>query len=318
MFERFTREDKILVSFAMQEAGDLGHRQLGNDHLILGMLCNARSPLFGVLGEQRLTLATARDAVRAYHAERDVADPEADADDAQESAQQRYSEDREALRSIGIDLDTLREAVRTRFGDDLTEGWGERDRPSGRGRGRGRGRGHHPGRGHGHGPHRRGGRRGEGCGPFGDGPVEGGPGFGPGGFGPGGPGGFGPGGPGFGPGGPGFGPGGPGGFGPGGPGGPEGFDGPWEPGRGRRGPRGRGSRPRFAGVTRDALVAGLAIAKQRNDSRFRPEYLLLGILDVGDAASRAVIESATTVDNLKAAVLASLPDVEVPESGAEV
>ena len=38
MFERISRDDKMLLAFATQEAGDLGHRQLGNDHLILGML----------------------------------------------------------------------------------------------------------------------------------------------------------------------------------------------------------------------------------------------------------------------------------------
>ena len=319
MFERFTRDDRMLMGFAMQEAGDLGHRQLGNDHLILGMLCNARSPLFGLLAEQGLTLANARETVRAYHAERDTAEPDAADDDAQESAQQRYSEDREALRSIGIDLDKLRDAVRSRFGDDLTEGWGDRGgRPHGRGRGRGPGgrgeggrgeggrghgghggRGHGGGRGRGHGPHR--GSRPD-CGP--EGFRSAGRGFGPEGFGPGGPGarpdGFGP---------EGFGP---GGFGP------EGFGGPWEPGRGRRGPRGRGSRPRFAGVTRDAFGAAVKIARERGDSQLRPEFLLLGILEVGDAASRAVIESATTVDDLKAAVLASLPEVDAPDAGAEV
>lgn len=302
MFGRFTRDDRMLLAFATQEAADLGHTRLGNDHLVLGMLCNARSPLFEVLGAQGMTLAPARDAVRAYHDEHDT-DDEAAAD---ESAAERYAEDREALRSIGIDLDKLRAAVQDRFGDDLADGWAERPH---RGRGH-RGRGERgPGerrRGHRHGPHGHG-RRGE----FG----RGGPGFARGEFGPRGD--FGPRGP--------FGPGGPGGpFGPGDSDsdaehdrpdadGPFGWDGPWEPGRGRRGPRGRGGRPRFAPETRDALAAAVSIARERDDDRLRPEYLLLGILEVDDAASRAVIESVGAPEDLKAAVLASLPD-----QGAEV
>ncbi len=296
MFDRFNfnAEDRVVMMFATQEARDLGHRGLGNDHLILGMLGNARSPLFAVLGEQGLTLDAARAAVRGYHAEH--ADDLAAADEA--TAAQRYEEDREALASIGIDLDKVRAAVGERFGDDLADTWGER-RERGRGRNRGPGHGHRHGHGHGRGHGR---------------------GFGPGAFGPGGPGGFGPGGPGFGPGGPGFGgPGGPG-FGPGGPGGgPEGpefgagfgpdGDGPWEGGRGRRGPRGRGGRPRMGQATRDAMRAAVRLTRECGDDTLRAEYLLLGILEAGDPASVALIESATTVDALRAAVLATLPEV---------
>ncbi len=283
MFERISRDDKMLLAFATQEAGDLGHRQLGNDHLILGMLCNARSPLFALLADQGLTLTSAREVVRKYHGEHaERSDTAETADD--ESARERYEEDRKALRGIGIDLDKVREAVRGRFGEDLSDGWGERAERGPRGRGHGR-RGHrHHGRGRGPRPD---------CGPQGLGPE----GFGPEGFGP----------EGFGPGG--FGP---GGFGPGGfgPGGPFGGEGPWEPGRGRRGPRGRGARPRFANDTRTVFGRAMEIARERGDRRLRAEYLLLGIIDTADDASRALIESATTADELRAAVVASLPDVE--------
>ena len=111
------------------------------------------------------------------------------------------------------------------------------------------------------------------------------------------------------------------GFGPGGfPGGPfveggpfgdeDGRQGPWEPGRGRRGPRGRGGRPRFAPETRDAFREAVQIARERGDDQLSAEHLLLGILEVNDPASRAVVESATSTEDLKAAVLASLPDVD--------
>ncbi|MEO9326882.1 Clp protease N-terminal domain-containing protein [Gordonia aurantiaca] len=296
MFERITRDDKMLLAFATQEAADLGHTRVGNEHLILGMLCNARSPLFSVLADQGLTLAPAREVVRRFHDEK--AEEAADGDVDAESARQRYEEDREALRSIGIDLDKVREAVRGRFGEDLTEGWGER--PGRRGRpdgGRGRGRGHR------HGPHRGRGPRPD-CGPRGFEPGQ----WGPGPWGPTGP--EGPDGPDeifrgrfgtrvYGP-----------GFGPGGPGGPFAGEGPWEPGRGRRGPRGRGVRPRFASSTRDVFARAVEIARERGDRRLRAEYLLLAIIDIDDAASRSLIESATARDELKAAILASLPEVD--------
>ncbi|MFT4124671.1 MAG: Clp protease N-terminal domain-containing protein [Gordonia sp. (in: high G+C Gram-positive bacteria)] len=285
MFGRFTRDDTMLLGFALQEAADLGHPRLGTDHLILGMLCNARSPLFGVLTGLGLNLVTAREAVRTHHEEHD---------DTETGAADRYEQDREALRSIGINLDKVREAVRERFGDDLTDGWA--DRP-GRGRGRdGRGDcGPRGRRGHGRGHGRRGG-----FGPGGPGWAPGAPGWDPRGFD--GPGGGGPD--------AGWGP----GFGPGW--GPEdsGDEGPVEFGRGRRGPRGRGGRPRFSAAARQAFEAAVAIAPGRADRTLRAAYLLLGILEVADPAAIAVIESATTVDDLKAAVLASLPEATADAS----
>lgn len=257
MSDRFITEDRVTMVFATQEAHDLGHRGLGNDHLILGMLGNARSPLFALLGDQGLTLTSAREVVRKYHADH----AEVVTDDVDEAtAAERYDADREALASIGIDLDKVRAAVGERFGDDLADTWGERPR-RGRGRGRGRGEARAGDCGHGH-DHGRGRGRGRG--------------------------GFGPGGPGCGP--------------------DEQGHGPWEGGRGRRGPRGRGGRPRMGSSTREAMRSAVHLARERGDRTLRPEYLLLGILDAGDPASIALIESATTVDKLRDAVLASLPE----------
>ncbi|GED99683.1 hypothetical protein nbrc107696_01300 [Gordonia spumicola] len=243
MFDRFSRDDRTVFMFATQEARDLGHPSFGNDHLLLGMLCNARSPIFGVLADQGLTLDAARVVVRDFHAS-DEATAESD-------ERGRYDEDRDALASIGIDLDRVREAVRDKFGDDLADGWGQRR--GGRGHRR-RGDGCDERRGH-HRPHGRG--RGFG-GPFG---------------------------------------------GPDGPG----WDGegPWEGGRGRRGPRGRG-RARMAGPVRDAMHSAVTLVRSRGDRSITAEHLLLGILDAGDDASRAVIASATDVDALRTAVTALL------------
>lgn len=59
---------------------------------------------------------------------------------------------------------------------------------------------------------------------------------------------------------------------------------------------------------REALRSAIHLAHERGDRTIRPEYVLLGILDAGDPASIALIESATTVDALREAVLASLPE----------
>lgn len=61
-------------------------------------------------------------------------------------------------------------------------------------------------------------------------------------------------------------------------------------------------------ATREAVRSAIHLARERGDRSIRPEYLLLGILDAGDPASTALIESATTADALREAVLASLPE----------
>lgn len=292
---RFSTDDRATMMFAAQEAADLGHSRVGADHIILGMLGNARSPLFTLLSDQGLTLAATRDAVRAFHADRAAdGDAEVDGDD---DSDRRYDEDRDALRGLGIDLDRLRDAVRGRFGDDLAEGWGRRRDRRGRGEGRGRGGGERDcDRGRGRGP--RGEWRGRGDDRGGD--------YGPGGFGPGG---FGP-----------------GGFGRGERGHEhrgdwrredwrEGWDdhGPWESGRGRRGPRGRGMRPRFAPELREAF--GNAVTFARNsDDKVRAEHLLIGILDLESSAVTAALGRAVEPAELRDVVVASLAEADAPAS----
>ncbi|ALG85861.1 Clp protease N-terminal domain-containing protein [Gordonia phthalatica] len=237
MFDRFNSDARAVMMFATQEAKDLGHPELGTDHLILGMLCNARSPLFAVLADQGLALTAAREAVKATHG--DTADDVRD----------RYEEDREALRSIGIDLDKMRDAVGDRFGEDLADGWGRRPE-------RGRRGGPHRGRPHG-------------------------------------------------------GPGGWGGAGMQMQFGPDGvWFGPMDGGRGRRGPRGRG-RGRMTDAARDAIRSTVMSARAAGDRDLSVERALLAILDGGDPAAVAVVETATTVEKLRDAVRALLPEAAV-------
>ncbi len=264
MFEQFTRENRHILSFAMEEAADLGHTQLGNDHLILGMLCNARSPIFSRLTAEGFTLDAARETVKEVRGDADDSDAE-DADASQ------VDEDREALKSVGIDLDKVAAAIKNAFGTDITDGWSQRASER-----RGRGERGVPERGE-HGPR---GHRGHG-----HGHGRGGPEFGAREFGGRGrvPGGFGP-----------------GGFGPG--------EGPWETGRGRRGPRGRGGpfgRPRFSVDAKAALANAVQIARESDSDRLTAEHVLLGILKTDDKRSRALIESVTTPEKLRDALSAT-------------
>jgi len=134
MFDRLNPEVRIALMQAADEVRELGDHRLGPEHLLLGLLTNVRGSAYQLLTEHGLTYQEARKTVVAKHEDRSDEDPADDADDASSS----LDDDREALRAIGIDLDKVRDAVRSAFGDDITDGWGER---RGRRRGRGRGRG---------------------------------------------------------------------------------------------------------------------------------------------------------------------------------
>ena len=157
MQSRFDTEARIAVAQAADIARELGHTEVGPDHLLLGLLANARGTAYAALTDHGLRLDTAREIVATQHVDA-VDEPDTEGADA-DTVATSYDEDREALRAIGIDLDRVRDAVRTNLGRDLTDGWAsrperdrpERDRRGGRGR-RGRGRHHqlhhdHEGRG---------------------------------------------------------------------------------------------------------------------------------------------------------------------------
>src|SRR4051794_17034146 len=151
MNTRFDTESRIAVAQATDIARELGHREVGPGHLLLGLLANPRGAAYAALRDHGLDLDAAREIVATHHVE---ADPEpADSGDAADGETRGYDDDREALKAIGIDLDRVREAVRANLGDDLAERWG--DRPE-RGRGERRGRRHRHHEHHGRGRGRRG------------------------------------------------------------------------------------------------------------------------------------------------------------------
>jgi hypothetical protein len=157
MYSRFDTEARIAVAQATDIARELGHSQVGPDHLLLGLLANMRGTAYAALADHGLRLDAVRDFVVTHHTE-PVTAPE-DAETRPSDEADRLAEDREALRAIGIDLDKVKQAVRDNLGADLTEGWGSRpgrDRRSRAGRS-GRGRRHHDDH---HGDHHGRGRRG--------------------------------------------------------------------------------------------------------------------------------------------------------------
>jgi hypothetical protein len=136
MHTRFDTEARVAVAQAVDITRELGHREVGPGHLLLGLLANQRGAAYAALWDHGVNLDSAREIVATHHVDAEAENDESD--ETTESGESTgYAEDREALKAIGIDLDRVREAVRANLGDDLADGWA--DRPE-RGRGRGRSR----------------------------------------------------------------------------------------------------------------------------------------------------------------------------------
>ena len=95
MFERFTREAREVVVGAQQEARTLHHARIGTEHLLLGLLAQPATTSARVLARHGVDRQVVVEAVRGF-----VGD-DLDAD---------------ALTSLGIDLDAVRERVEATFG----------------------------------------------------------------------------------------------------------------------------------------------------------------------------------------------------------
>ncbi|MDA3639524.1 Clp protease N-terminal domain-containing protein [Mycobacterium xenopi] len=102
VFERFSRNARVAVVLAHEEARELGCHEIGAEHLLLGVVQAADHDLSALLDGYGLTA----DVIRARLAEKSTAPDES------------FQEDAEALRAIGIDLDAVRDAVARTFGRD--------------------------------------------------------------------------------------------------------------------------------------------------------------------------------------------------------
>ncbi|RBY83154.1 Clp protease N-terminal domain-containing protein [Blastococcus sp. TF02A-26] len=107
MFERFTPEARATVVRAQTEARDLRSERIGTEHLLLALLRQG-TPTAAVLGRHGLSPETVTAAVTGLTDDLDA----------------------DALGTLGIDLDAVRERVESAFGPGALD-----DRPSGRRRG---------------------------------------------------------------------------------------------------------------------------------------------------------------------------------------
>jgi ATP-dependent Clp protease ATP-binding subunit ClpA len=117
-FERFTRNARVAVMLAQEEARELSDRETGSQHLLLGILQAAGDELSALLSGYGLTA----EALRARLTESSTAD-------------RSFDEDADALRAIGIDLRAVRDSVARSFGADAFDNAlsrsGRRRRPRG-------------------------------------------------------------------------------------------------------------------------------------------------------------------------------------------
>jgi ATP-dependent Clp protease ATP-binding subunit ClpA len=94
MFERFTRDARETVVQAQAEAAALHHPRIGTEHLLLGLVGHEATPTSAVLARHGLTRETVLESVTALVGDLDA----------------------EALTTLGIDLDSVRERVEATFG----------------------------------------------------------------------------------------------------------------------------------------------------------------------------------------------------------
>ncbi|MGQ4617754.1 Clp protease N-terminal domain-containing protein [Nocardia sp. R7R-8] len=104
MFERFSRSARTAIVVAQEDARALHASNIEVEHVLLGVLAHAEPELTALLAEVGLT----RDGVRRALAEQGRGMP-------------LGPEDAEALKSIGIDLDAVRESLETHFGEDALD-----------------------------------------------------------------------------------------------------------------------------------------------------------------------------------------------------
>lgn len=101
MFERFAKNARVAVVLAQEEARELNSDEIRPEHLLVGVLQSAGRELSGALAGCGVTVDEVRDRLVA----------------AEYGPDESFDDDAEALRSIGIDLNAVRDNVDGSFGD---------------------------------------------------------------------------------------------------------------------------------------------------------------------------------------------------------
>lgn len=110
MFERFTAGARATVVVAQDSARFMGHRHIGTEHVLLGLLAGDDQVAGRVLVGAGVTRV------------RVIADIERIEQARQEPLRDLVEKDTAALRTIGIDLDAVRAAVEESFGPGALDG----------------------------------------------------------------------------------------------------------------------------------------------------------------------------------------------------
>ncbi|WP_194831967.1 Clp protease N-terminal domain-containing protein [Nocardia sp. XZ_19_369] len=127
MFERFTKSAKMAVVSAQEDARELRSSSIEIEHVLLGLLSQGEDDLKALLADAGIT----HDSVTSALAKRGKGEP-------------LGAEDAEALRSIGIDLDAVRETLAENFGEDALDRAAPQEKRGRFGWGRGGDVGHIP------------------------------------------------------------------------------------------------------------------------------------------------------------------------------
>jgi Clp amino terminal domain, pathogenicity island component len=120
MFERFTDSARHLVVQAQHEARRLGHNYIGCEHLLLAA-AGLAEPAGAALRDQGITPERVEAEIVRTIGRGQAADPDGRAADPAGRGDPLHGLDREALASIGIDLDVVRARLEAAFGPDALD-----------------------------------------------------------------------------------------------------------------------------------------------------------------------------------------------------
>jgi hypothetical protein len=107
MTDRFTEQVRRILDLARAEADRLGHRYVGPEHLVLGLLRDGGNPAARILQARGVDLAAARAALRRLADRGVVPGPR--------------PSDAELLGTLGIDLEAIRRDLEQSFGVQALE-----------------------------------------------------------------------------------------------------------------------------------------------------------------------------------------------------
>ena len=120
MLERFTDSARHLLVQAQHEARRLGHNYIGCEHLLLAA-AGLAEPACAALRDQGVTPERVEAEIVRTVGRGQAADPDGRAADPTGRGDPLHGLDREALASIGIDLDVVRARLEAAFGPDALD-----------------------------------------------------------------------------------------------------------------------------------------------------------------------------------------------------